>query len=348
MTGRHASGHIFVALAIVIAVALVGTEKAGSTTVAPLAATGVIVTVPGSNLRDAETFTIDDGAGGTTTFEFDSNASGVIPGHEAIPFAGSDSASQVAGQIRDAVTRAAQLQVTANSTGPAVWLTNDNVGSTGNMPITETVSDVDFLVLGMSGGTNDTAPSGGTVNDGLSGDVDRQGDASVLKANWSGFTDDVGIDHYEYSASTSATCNGDVVSATNVGRATSYTAVASLSAGTTYYSCVRAYDASGNPSAWVASDGVELASGTLTVTSAVKAKGTIMVTFTDSANTPWIAQGDATTPFECNLGRKGAWVRCASGDAFKSSAKSVTVRGYLGVDPPVLVQSPPYTATGNG
>ena len=346
MTGRNAGGHIFVALAVVIAVAVVGTEMARSTTVGPSAATGLIVAVPGSNLLDGETFTIDDGAGGTTTFEFDSkNASGVTLGHEAIPFAGSDSASQVADQIRDAVSGAAQLQVSANSTGPAVWLVNDNVGSAGNVPITEAVSDVDFLVLGMSGGTNDTAPSGGTVNDGLSGDVDRQGDASVLEANWSGFTDDVGVDHYEYSASTSATCSGDVVSATNVGTATSYTAAASLNMGTTYHSCVRAYDASGNPSAWVASDGVELASGTLTVTSAVKAKGTIMVTFTDSANTPWIAQSDAATPFECNLGPRGAWVPCASGDTFKSSAKSVTVRGYLDVDPPLLVQSSPYTPT---
>lgn len=344
MTQRQECGRICAALAIVLAATIVSTETAESATAGPMPATGVIFAVPGLSLGDGETVTIGDGAGGVTTVEFDSDAS-ILPGNAAVSFGGDDSAAMIAVKIRDAVNASA-LQVTAFSAATAVGLANDNVGSAGNVPMTETVSDGDFMVVGMSGGTDDeTAPSNGAVNDGLGDDVDHQGDASGLDANWAGFTDDVGIAHYEYRASASPTCTGDVVSDTMVGTEMSHTATVVLSAGTTYFSCVRAYDPSGNVSAWVASDGVSLAEGTLTVTSAVRSKGRITVTFDATANTTWITPAGASSPFECNLGRRGAWVSCASGDGFKSSVKSVAVRGYLDVTPPVLVQSLPYAST---
>ncbi len=46
---------------------------------------------------------------------------------------------------------------------------------------------------------DDTAPTGGTVNDGSGADIDYQDDMTQLQANWSGFTDpESGIAKYEY------------------------------------------------------------------------------------------------------------------------------------------------------
>lgn len=82
------------------------------------------------------------------------------PGNVAILFGPADDGSVIAGRIRAAVN-STPLAVTALGAGTAVvWLVNDNVGPAGNVPILETVSDPDFAVSGMSGGTEGTVDVG--------------------------------------------------------------------------------------------------------------------------------------------------------------------------------------------
>src|SRR5215212_9554075 len=112
------------ALIAAIAVMLVSAAPAGSSTIlGPSPATGVIVSVPGTDLVNGDSFTLDGGAG-PVTFEF--RSSGVpAAGHVAIAFAGADSGAVIATRIRTAVNAAA-LGVTAiSTTGAAVWLSND-------------------------------------------------------------------------------------------------------------------------------------------------------------------------------------------------------------------------------
>ena len=144
------------AFAFAIAVMLVAVaEPSGATEAEPSAATGMIVTVPGGALVDGEAFTIDDGAGGQTIFEFDSNAS-VTPGNVAVTFAGANTAGTVASSITAAVNSSA-VAVTASGDGSAaVRLVNDNVGSAGNVSLTENVSFSEFKVSGMAGGVDNT------------------------------------------------------------------------------------------------------------------------------------------------------------------------------------------------
>jgi hypothetical protein len=141
-------------LASAIAVMLVAvTEPSAATVAEPSAATGMIVTVPGAALVDGETFTINDGAGELTTFEFDSNGS-VTPGNAAVTFAAANTAGTVASSITAAVNSSA-VAVTAFGDGSAaVQLVNDNVGSAGNQAIAEAVSSPEFRASGMSGGTD--------------------------------------------------------------------------------------------------------------------------------------------------------------------------------------------------
>ena len=145
-------------LASAIAAMLVAVpEPSAATMVEPSAATGMIVTVPGAALVDGETFTINDGAGEMTTFEFDSNGS-VTPGNVAVTFAAANTAGTVASSITAAVNSSA-VAVTASGDGSAaVQIVNDNVGSAGNQAIAEAVSSPEFRASGMSGGV-DNAPA---------------------------------------------------------------------------------------------------------------------------------------------------------------------------------------------
>jgi hypothetical protein len=106
--------------------------------------------------------------------------------------------------------------------------------------------------------TTPPAVAGVTVIDGTSGDTAFQSSTGSLSASWSGFGDASGLT-YEYNVSTSPACTGDVVPTANMGTATSKTTSGlTLIDGRTYYNCVRAIDAAGNPSAWVASNGVTI------------------------------------------------------------------------------------------
>jgi phage tail sheath gpL-like len=67
--------------------------------------------------------------------------------------AGTETAAEIAALITAAINGAPELAITAtdNEDG-TISLENDAFGSVGNVAITETVADTDFVVAGMSGG----------------------------------------------------------------------------------------------------------------------------------------------------------------------------------------------------
>lgn len=142
----------------------------------PVAATGNITTVNGAGLIDGETFTVSDGVHPATVFEFDSD-SVVTPGNVAVPFTGGDTLATVKAAILAAINGVgASLEVTASSGGAGqVLLANDAAGSHGNVAITDTVANVGFIPVGMTGGTPSQLTltsydllwlsQGGTIND---------------------------------------------------------------------------------------------------------------------------------------------------------------------------------------
>jgi cysteine-rich repeat protein len=126
----------------------------------PVAATGSIIAISGTNLVDGETFTLNDGTQTATVFEFDSNSS-VASGHVAVPIFLNSTATIVANAMRTAINGVAgTLLVTASGTGSTVSITNDQQGSFGNVAITETVANVGFVVSGMTGGVGADCPNG--------------------------------------------------------------------------------------------------------------------------------------------------------------------------------------------
>ncbi|NMO19893.1 hypothetical protein HPC49_33435 [Pyxidicoccus fallax] len=103
-----------------------------------------------------------------------------------------------------------------------------------------------------------TAPSelSAVVTDGLSGaDVEYQNRATRVAARWSGFSDAVGIHHYELAVTSTASCPGDASSIQGVGNAPSADVAVGPLSEQRYYSCVRAVDGAGNISGWRRSNG---------------------------------------------------------------------------------------------
>ncbi len=106
-----------------------------------------------------------------------------------------------------------------------------------------------------------TAPASAaaSVLDGPTGELDWQADVTRLEARWTGFTDANGIARYERNVSTSSACAGNTLAAVELeGSAASHVFTGQTLAERSYTNCVRAYDAAGNRSPWVASDGITL------------------------------------------------------------------------------------------
>jgi hypothetical protein len=107
---------------------------------------------------------------------------------------------------------------------------------------------------------DETAPltAGAQVLDGPASDLTWTNVTGSISANWSGFADALsGIASYEWSVSNTTACNGEMLNGHSVGAATSASSSSvSLLPGHEYFNCVRAIDAAGNPSAWVASSGI--------------------------------------------------------------------------------------------
>ncbi|MEE9168108.1 MAG: Ig-like domain-containing protein [Candidatus Neomarinimicrobiota bacterium] len=101
-----------------------------------------------------------------------------------------------------------------------------------------------------------TAPTGGIVNDGTSGDIEYSGSANLVSCNWGGFDDgQSGISRYEVAIG-STPGGTDVMDFTDAGSGSSFAQTGlSLEHGSTYYCSVRAIDLAGNVSDAVSSDG---------------------------------------------------------------------------------------------
>lgn len=122
-------------------------------------ATGRITAIGGALIVDGEQFVLDDGVNPAVTFEFDSNVSvAETPTLRAITFAGTETATAMRALIYAAVNAAPALNITASVSGTTyVDLVNSVGGAEGNVAITETVTNVGFVVTGMTGGASSSA-----------------------------------------------------------------------------------------------------------------------------------------------------------------------------------------------
>jgi cysteine-rich repeat protein len=131
-------------------------------------ATGGMDAVAPSDIRDAETFTLDDGINPAVTFEFDKNGQ-VTAGRVRISLANlpEDTAELTSGAITLAINDiGTSLRITAEDLSGSVWLGHDLDAAFGNRPLTETVGDPSFGVIGMSGGAGrDCARGTGCAQD---------------------------------------------------------------------------------------------------------------------------------------------------------------------------------------
>lgn len=138
------------------------------------------------------------------------------------------------------------LSVSDNSTSAYVARALDSVGNVSACSATLTYVE------------DSTAPSelAATVMDGLSGpDIEYQNRATRVTARWSGFSDSVGIHHYELAVTSTTACPGNTSSPQDVGNAPSADITVGPLAEQRHYTCVRAVDGAGNISGWRRSDG---------------------------------------------------------------------------------------------
>ncbi|HYO74219.1 MAG TPA: proteoliaisin, partial [Archangium sp.] len=122
-------------------------------------ATGTIsIATGGWDMKDGDTFTLNDGLNVPVTFEFDKNAN-TGTGRIAVTISTGSSAEQVATAIWTAIqgVSGSGLDITAAVSTDTVTLTHGQAGSFGNQRIVKTASNAsstnnNLLVSGMSGG----------------------------------------------------------------------------------------------------------------------------------------------------------------------------------------------------
>ncbi len=118
----------------------------------PTAAIGRIVAVPGVRIADGETFVLYG-----LTFEFDKNAA-ITPGNFAVNISDLYTAAEVAEAIQLAVALASgfsllSVDVVTVIASDVISLSATVLGVGGNIDMTDTVTDVGFLIEGMAGGS---------------------------------------------------------------------------------------------------------------------------------------------------------------------------------------------------
>lgn len=118
-----------------------------------LPAVGTIQPPAGANIAQGDRLTIADGAGQSSTFEFD-RGSGVSAGSVLVSFTAADGSGVVASALASAIT-AAPINITAEVDGSTVRLTSGLSGAAvgdGNLPIGASLSDAErWTIDGMSG-----------------------------------------------------------------------------------------------------------------------------------------------------------------------------------------------------
>lgn len=133
-----------------------------TTVLVPAFATGTITVVARNSMTDGETFTLDDGMNPAVVAELDVAGDGVTAGNVQVDI----SADPQAVGVRDAIVlainnQAATLRISASPNATTIVdLIHDQQTGLGNQIITETVADMDFVVVGMSGGAGYDCPSG--------------------------------------------------------------------------------------------------------------------------------------------------------------------------------------------
>lgn len=115
---------------------------------------GSIFIVSGATLVDGNSFTLVDGKNVPTRFEYDDDGS-VTVGSQAIAFEDTDTEAEVKAATIAAINSVgAILEMTAASApDKEVRIQNDNDGPVGNQAIIENVTDPNFTVSGMEGGS---------------------------------------------------------------------------------------------------------------------------------------------------------------------------------------------------
>ena len=103
---------------------------------------------------DGETVVLDDGTNAAVTFEFDTNGSVTETATlRQVDISAAADEDDVRDALIEAINRAPALDISATSGGAGlVDLVNNTGGTAGNVAITETVTDDDFTVTGMTGG----------------------------------------------------------------------------------------------------------------------------------------------------------------------------------------------------
>lgn len=115
---------------------------------------GEITAIPGADIVEGETFTIDDGQGtldSVRVFEFEKPAGSTAPvNHIAVQIDDSMTAAQVATAIATAIN-ATNGAIVAWAVGSMVFLWNTVPGGAGRIDVVSDVADVDFVVDGPAG-----------------------------------------------------------------------------------------------------------------------------------------------------------------------------------------------------
>lgn len=120
------------------------------------AATGNITAVasdPATGITDGDTFTVDDGVA-PVTFEFDTDSS-VSPGNVPVIIPVTGTATQVKTAMLLAMTGSSLNMAIVGGIGAQIDLENNDIGTFGNIAITESfVNGVSLFPTGMSGGVD--------------------------------------------------------------------------------------------------------------------------------------------------------------------------------------------------
>lgn len=135
-----------------------GTCSSDCQTVQSAAASGYLVAVAGGALADGETFTVNDGSGGSV-FEFDFDFD-VPPGRVSIAIVGSETAGQVAAKVVTAINASPQGLQAISAGSALVQILHGRATSLGNQPILETVANPELEVSGLAGGLGGDCPDG--------------------------------------------------------------------------------------------------------------------------------------------------------------------------------------------
>jgi cysteine-rich repeat protein len=118
-------------------------------------ATGLLIAPVPTNAIDGKTFTVNDGAGHMVTFEFDSKRDGVTAGNRDVDCSTTGTTQDCREAIQDQfLAIGLTFDIDATDLGStALFLTQENFGTAGNIAITSTITDPDtFFFTGMAGG----------------------------------------------------------------------------------------------------------------------------------------------------------------------------------------------------